>query len=718
MPKRILVVDDDKNIGQILYASFNSKGYETIVAKNGEDALTKFEELRPDLVLLDVLLPKMNGWEVCRKIKEGENSSTPVILMSAIYKSYKLQADARQKYGADDFVEKPFQLSKLLEKIYSFIGEGDAQVEDENEQEQAQQASSEKTEDPGVLEPNVLLEGDLDKIPFPQLLHSLYVLNKTGSLNIQTDGIEKEVAIKEGYPVSVSTNIESEYFGNFLVRLRKITPEICAESVERLKTANRLQGTILIEMGELTPNELVYYLRLQMREKLFEIFSWRSGNYRFVEDPTITGDISQIDMSVANVINEGVRRHYDMNRLLPLIEPHDDQYVALGSDLFYRLQDLELTPTESRMLDAIDGTQALSNVMATSGLDMQRSYQIIYALWAAGMIEFRAAATKPGDEEQSVRPTPSPKDDTPPEPDAKQPAESAPTAKPKKQVVEKGAEEPTTEEAQVRRKVYAMWQRVQSDNHFEVLGIGDEEPTESDVRAAYHRLAKDFHPDRFFGKASKDVRDRVEEIFRRVLKSYEALQTQKHIDSYLAKIKGKEEEAPKTDSRIEGVKKIIMAERLFQEGQALVKERRYLKASEVFRKATEISPSEAEYLAHLGWALYNVPRERDTEETEEVQKKSKEDLADYMFQGREFLNRAVTINPRAEKAYLYLGHVYKDQGLKEFAEKQFEKALICNPNCVDALRELRLIKLEAQKAEEPKTAKERLARWLKGKVKN
>jgi CheY-like chemotaxis protein len=71
-----------------------------LCSRNGEDALAKFSQIQPDLVLLDVLLPRMNGWDVCKKLKETEaGRNTPIILMSAVYKNYKMQQDAREKYA-------------------------------------------------------------------------------------------------------------------------------------------------------------------------------------------------------------------------------------------------------------------------------------------------------------------------------------------------------------------------------------------------------------------------------------------------------------------------------------------------------------------------------------------------------------------------------------------------------------------------------------------
>ncbi|RMD96617.1 MAG: response regulator, partial [Deltaproteobacteria bacterium] len=231
--KKILIVDDDKNISQILYTALNAKGYLTTVAKNGEEALKQFESEKPNLILLDVLLPKINGWEVCRKIKDTEQGQrTVVIIMTALYRTMKHRADSIHKYGADDFVEKPFQLHELLAKIIAYIGEpGEAEEErpvSEGETESAQGADPPTEEgvrtNASATTSNILkrggkqleLEGNLQETPFPQLLHSLYAIKESGILELRRGETKKKIAIKEGYPVSIESNLSDEYFGNFL----------------------------------------------------------------------------------------------------------------------------------------------------------------------------------------------------------------------------------------------------------------------------------------------------------------------------------------------------------------------------------------------------------------------------------------------------------------------------------------------------------------------
>ncbi|MCZ7583559.1 MAG: DnaJ domain-containing protein [Deltaproteobacteria bacterium] len=252
----------------------------------------------------------------------------------------------------------------------------------------------------------------------------------------------------------------------------------------------------------------------------------------------------------------------------------------------------------------------------------------------------------------------------------------------------------------LRKRVLHAYEKLSSDDLFDLLGVSDN-PTEHDVRIAYHRLAKDFHPDRFFGRASAEVKAKVEEIFRAINEAYDRLNTQEKIIAYKKKRAGEKPEDETPDERIQGVKRVILAEQRYQQGLQFIKDKRFTRAAHAFKEALDVVPNEPEYISYYGWALYNIPFEKDADE-EELALRPKESMADIQFEARESINRAISVNPKTEKAYVFLGRIYKQQGMIEFAEKQYEKALICNPNSIEALRELRLIKLQEQQTQQKK----------------
>ena len=117
MSKTVLIVEDDANIQELLKLYLEKEGYLVLTADDGRQGLEKFRIGRPDLVLLDVMMPGMDGWEVCKVIRA--ESQTPVIMLTA-----KSETDDKVmglKAGADDYITKPFEMREVLARIEAVL---------------------------------------------------------------------------------------------------------------------------------------------------------------------------------------------------------------------------------------------------------------------------------------------------------------------------------------------------------------------------------------------------------------------------------------------------------------------------------------------------------------------------------------------------------------------------------------------------------------------
>ena len=112
--KLVLIVEDEKNIVDILRFNLMREGYQTIEAYDGQDGLNKALTQDPDLVLLDVMLPKMNGFDVCRKLRE-EGQNVPVIILTA--REEETDKVFGLEIGADDYMTKPFSMRELVARV-------------------------------------------------------------------------------------------------------------------------------------------------------------------------------------------------------------------------------------------------------------------------------------------------------------------------------------------------------------------------------------------------------------------------------------------------------------------------------------------------------------------------------------------------------------------------------------------------------------------------
>ena len=121
MGKKILVVDDEPFIVQMITSRLKASGYDTSSAGDGDEALRKARSENPDLIILDIMLPKMDGFQVCAALKQDERyKDIPVILLTAKGGEESRQIGL-QECGADEYVTKPFDAQSLLEKMSKLL---------------------------------------------------------------------------------------------------------------------------------------------------------------------------------------------------------------------------------------------------------------------------------------------------------------------------------------------------------------------------------------------------------------------------------------------------------------------------------------------------------------------------------------------------------------------------------------------------------------------
>lgn len=115
--EKILVVDDDKNICELLRLYLEKEGYSVIMCHDGQEAVVKFNALNPDMILLDIMMPSLDGWQVCREIRKKSN--VPIIMLTA--KGETFDKVLGLELGADDYVVKPFDTKEVVARIKAVL---------------------------------------------------------------------------------------------------------------------------------------------------------------------------------------------------------------------------------------------------------------------------------------------------------------------------------------------------------------------------------------------------------------------------------------------------------------------------------------------------------------------------------------------------------------------------------------------------------------------
>ena len=117
MNSKILIVDDESNIVELIRLYLEKEGFFTVSAKNGTEALAKFRSENPDLIILDIMIPEPDGWQVCREIRRSSN--VPIIMLTA--KSETFDKVLGLELGADDYLTKPFETKELVARVKAVL---------------------------------------------------------------------------------------------------------------------------------------------------------------------------------------------------------------------------------------------------------------------------------------------------------------------------------------------------------------------------------------------------------------------------------------------------------------------------------------------------------------------------------------------------------------------------------------------------------------------
>ena len=707
----ILVVDDDRSTQRVLADALKRHGFEVTVERDGEWALKTFQNRRFDAVLLDVLLPAVHGYEVAQKMRElPYGRSTPIIMISGVYKNAIHQREAIQKHGAFAFLEKPIDLNRLADTLRSALGDrfpaqgppprpspplpieedlpvGEA-LADDTQREEIHAVEEQAPEVLAAVEPNVTGRGDFAQRPFAFVLAELYRARASGALLIKRKQVKKIVYVRNGTPELVKSNLLVECLGRILVREKMISEAECEESLRRMRAIRRMQGTVLVEMGCISPHNLQYALITQLAEKLYDVFRWDQGEYHFNSQVALPAEPLSLGMTCAQLIHEGVRRAYDARRLARAFGGVDQQYVHPSERPLYALQDAGLGEDERALLLMADGHKTVSTLRALEVLPLLETDRLLFAMMCAQMIELRA---KPAEgrprlsyadiaHSTSKLPPPLPKPSSsasargdgpqppgpPPLPSTGSGVRGGPTAQSGLLPDVATGPSPAPQGGASRERLAQRVAAMQRLNYYEVLGV-KATASAADIKNAFLTLAREYHPDQHFSSASAEAKALAQELYDLISRAHETLSDPTRRQRYAAELK----DGPKRDQD-ENIGRILAAEGKFQRGDELMRQRNFAEAHKLFREAVSLYEQEGEFHAYLGWSLFQADASR-AEEAERA------------------IEQAIAWSPKLDKGYLFLGYVHKAMGRPDKAEKQFERALQANPDCTEALRELRLL---------------------------
>ena len=693
--KTILLVEDDRQLQHVLAEALHQAGFTVLAEHDGGWASQTFQSRPVDLVVLDGLLPRKNGFQLAEEIrKSGKGNKLPIIFISGVYKAGRSKKELEDSIGPIEWLDKPLEPRTLIAVVRRLLGIEQEVSEPSDPASRKRQLSrarvqaklkdlasladlaevkSVESESQVRFRGSALVRGNLHERPFTEVLSELHRWRATGALLLLREPVKKLVYVQEGAPIFVRSNLLAETLGQILVRERMITMAECEDALARMVTSKRQQGTELIEMGCISPANLSYALQLQLETKLFDLFGWVDGAFQFNPRGESPPALVNFDMSPARILLEGIKRNYDDLRVRAELGPVESLVVRFSDDPLDRFQDMGLEAGEAQLYALIDGRRTVQELFeltsagsqpASAPLHPDDARRLLLALKCAGMI-LLGARTSPGSDAPlrtpagALRPAP--------------PARKSNLLPPVAELPVRALAEPELLARQQVERLAARAQDLRRGTLFEVLGVL---PTASEfeVRNSFAALAKESHPDRLGPEAPREARAFADQIFAQLTFAHDTLSDRRKRDEYESQLRSG---VQRTDS--EEVANILAAERRFRDGEERLAARDYASARTAFEDAVRLYPDEAEFHACLGWVTWLAAPAPAGAAGSQAQ-----------HPALELLEEALALNPRIDRAYLFRGHIYKALGRGGDAEAEFEKALLCNPACAEALSELRL----------------------------
>jgi len=471
------------------------------------------------------------------------------------------------------------------------------------------------------------LKGNISNTSLARLLVQLNRNRVVGTLSLSTASFTKKIYFSEGDVIFASSTYEDDRLGEMLLKAGKISVEQYDKSVEILKsTKDKRQGAILVELGYLTPKDLFWGVKYQVKEIIHSMFVAEEGTYEFREGELPTQEVITLRMSIGNLIYAGVNKIVNWTRIRKEM-PHTDSVLKLSGDPMSLFQDIELTAQDKKILSLVDGKRTIKEVIDSSWMGSFEALKVLYVLWSIGMVEDQLSA---GDKT----------------------AGQVGEAKAEDMVTLNDILTPLSEEDEILlKKVDEIYAHISRLTMTELLEVDEKADSEA-IKRNYYRLAKEFHPDRYFSSTDPSVKIKLTTIFDAITKAYNVLKDDRKRTEYFASLLApkQSEDTPDVGAR---------AAEQFRAGVTDFKKGDFWGAIDKFKWATKMEPKNTNYWSYLSLAYSKVPgRVKEAEEA---------------------LLTAMKLDPYNAELHSNLGLVYMKAGLKKRAHAAFQKALKIDP---------------------------------------
>jgi CheY-like chemotaxis protein len=388
----ILLIEDDSAVAEHLGDLLKSEGFQVLHSADGEAGLARLEQSRPDLVLMDLLLPKIQGFDLLARIRANPvGEDLPIVVLSGVFKSRTYEDDLKKRFDVVAHLDKPLNNDALIDVLHDVFSSAypeptNGPGSDRPGLPELEQMPRDLTlaDAPGV----VPFKGDLAQVSFARLLGTLFQARVNGALMLRKGSVKKIVHFQNGVPVFVKSNLLSECLGQVMVNERLITQEECDDSLSRKKdNPGARQGEILVKMGSISPHNLQYALELQLLAKLYDLFSWLEGKYQFNSKAEYPGPQVVLELGPVALIYEGASRCMSTDRIRRDLAFAEGMALVPSADPTFRYQALQMEPRAEPFLELIDGSKTMEDLLAQGLLEDSEATLLLLALISGGLLK-------------------------------------------------------------------------------------------------------------------------------------------------------------------------------------------------------------------------------------------------------------------------------------------------------------------------------------------
>ena len=715
MPHRVLVVDDEDAIRDLLREYLEGLGYEVAVAADGVEGISVYATAKPDLAIVDFLLPKKNGFAVADAIRKSDRPHTPILMMSGVFKNPKTAVEAKEKYQVIDFLSKPLDLEALANAIRSSIAvvapsnniepptaaeesalRGGALAFETTGSAKAPKAppprglsyrststAKAKPKSNGVADavgeivdgvyhgrpfPTLVETGPIERWPVALLLSTIRYDRGTGMLDMNNEsGTHRRIYIIDGKPTFMQSNAEGENVGSLLLSRGRITEPDFERCLRYMKDKGRTLQQSLLDMRLVTEADLATAYKLLAGQLLPLALKMASGAFRWRSTDAFVGRVPEGRFEPVQMLFEGIQKHVHPPQILKFFSGREDVPLVPTSEFSALLSSFQRVFGRQTVASDIDGDRTYRQLTRMHAASTATSIPQLFALVTSGMTVLPEVTDE----------------------NALEVAVNAAAAQAEGLGIGGGLSfELNPGLSGIDPKAQAMVERyhaeIMSLDFFQILHATPE-TDEDAIKSAYFDLAKRWHTDAFVDRNLGGSQQKLEEIFGRITEAYETITDPAKRSDYITYLDRKAK-GLSTD-----IDDILRGEQLFDQATAMINRQDWANARQVLKEATRLNPDPT-YFATLGWVIFSQDPAS----------------AENLTQAMKLLRKAVQDQERLPIAYQYLGSIAYARGNDAEAKKWWQRCVQWEPGNAEAIRGLRA--LSGPAAPQPSGAHEPVSR--------